>query len=365
MYHFGILPIVPQYIFKCFFLRKKIIKSIDNEDIMIKNVDKLSLYNFCKCFSLEENSDYLICSHVNNKSYGSYGITNDEGLGYIKGIFGIFIFMTLFGLFFIQLLSEPYKNYDKQTFENMFYNPLKGFINLSARYGPRVLFSCSGYIFIFKLCCFFEDQITEKVIDNNSSSYSGNKSIFNSKRNKSSSTEEDESCISSSYEIKKNFRTSNNLFDIEEDGSNLDSSEEKYGKETRKKRGSTITNIDRLNTASFNQIFKPKKNDPDSISFYSLYIFYRSQLYKLILVILSMFFIKYVLFVIFDFLDIPGPALISFRNNLIDGISFSEIFGRIFQYLNFKVLISKEETTNYSGQDGKNMCAVFLFWPIN
>jgi len=151
MYHFGILPIVPQYIFKCFFLRKKIIKSIDNEDIMIKNVDKLSLYNFCKCFSLEENSDYLICSHVNNKSYGSYGITNDEGLGYIKGIFGIFIFMTLFGLFFIQLLSEPYKNYDKQTFENMFYNPLKGFINLSARYGPSVLFSCSGYIFIFML----------------------------------------------------------------------------------------------------------------------------------------------------------------------------------------------------------------------
>ena len=112
------------------------------------------------------------------------------------------------------------------------------------------------------------------------------------------------------------------MFDIEEEGSNLDSSEEKYGKETRKKRGSTITNIDRLNTASFNQIFKPKKNDPDSISFYSLYIFYRSQLYKLILVILSMFFIKYVLFVIFDFLEIPGPVLISFRNNLIDVFHF-------------------------------------------
>lgn len=361
---FSILPIVPQYLFKCFFLRKKIIKSVDNEDIMIKNVDKLSLYNFCKCFSLEENSDYLICSHTHNKSYGSYGITNDEGLGYIKGIFGIFIVMTLFGLFFIQLLSEPYKNYDKQTFENMFYNPLKGFINLSARYGPRVLFSCSGYIFIFKLCCFFEEQITEKVIDNNSSSYSGNRSTFNNKRNKSNSTEEDESCISSSNEIKKNVKTSNNLFDIEEEGSNLDSSEEKYGKENRKKRGSTINNIDRLMTANFNQIFKPKKKDPDSISLYCLYFFYRAQLYKIILVILSIFFIKYVLFVIFDFFEIPGPALISFRNNLIDGISYSEIFGRIFQYLNFKVLISKEETTNYSGQNGKNMCVVFLFWPI-
>ena len=352
---FSIIPIVPQILFRCCFLRKNCIKS-NNMNIFIKTVDKLALYNFCKCFSLKENTEYFICSHTKNKSYGSYGITNDEGLGYIKGIFGISIIMTLFGLFYIQLLSEPYKNFDKKTFENMFYNPLKSFINISARYGPRVLFSCSGYIFMFKLCCFLEEQITEKIFDGSSSSYSGNI------RSKSNMTDEDESGLLFNNDFNKTKKESS-LFDTDECIN--DTSDEKYEKESRKKRGSTITNIDRIMTSNFNQIFKPKKKSPDSISFYSLYLFYRTQLYKLILIILTMFFMKYVLFIIFEIFEIPSPSLISFRNNLIDGISYSEIFGRIFQYLNFKVMVSKEETTNNLDQTkSKNMCVVFLFWPI-
>ena len=352
---FSIIPIVPQILFRCCFLRKNDIKS-NNMNIFIKTVDKLALYNFCKCFSLKENTEYFICSHTKNKSYGSYGITNDEGLGYIKGIFGISIIMTLFGLFYIQLLSEPYKNFDKKTFENMFYNPLKSFINISARYGPRVLFSCSGYIFMFKLCCFLEEQITEKIFDGSSSSYSGNI------RSKSNMTDEDESGLLFNNDFNKTKKESS-LFDTDECIN--DTSDEKYEKESRKKRGSTITNIDRIMTSNFNQIFKPKKKSPDSISFYSLYLFYRTQLYKLILIILTMFFMKYVLFIIFEIFEIPSPSLISFRNNLIDGISYSEIFGRIFQYLNFKVMVSKEETTNNLDQTkSKNMCVVFLFWPI-
>ena len=360
---FNIFPIIPQYLFRCCFLRRKISKSIQL-GIIIKSVDKLSLYNFCKCFSFEENTDYFLCSHINNKSYSSYGINNDEGLGYIKGILVYSIFMTLFGFVYIQLLSEPYKNYDKQTFENMFYNPFKGIINLSARYGPRILFSCSGYIFMFKLSCFLEEQITIKINDN-SSSYSANKSNSMIKRNKSSMTDEEISGLNSTNEFNKNTKKDSSLFDVEEESSNYDFSEEKYGKETRKKRGSTITNIDRLMTGNFNQIFKPKKRDPDSISFYSLYAFYKTQLYKLILIILTMFFMKYVLFILFEIFEIPSPSLISFRKNLIDGITYSEIFGRIFQYLNFKVMVSIEETTNYTKRNGrKNMCVVFLFWPI-
>ena len=358
---FNIFPVIPQFLFRCFFLRRRISKT-NNIDIIIKTVDKLALYNFCKCFSFGENTEYFMCSHVNNKSYGSYGITNDEGLGYIKGVFGISIFMTLFGFVYIQLLSEPYKNYDKQTFEDMFYNPFKAFINLSARYGPRVLFSCSGYIFMFKLSCFLEDQITINIADY-SSSYSVNKSSSINKSSKSNMIEE-ESVLNSSNDFKKNLKKNIILFDAEE-GSNNDSSEEKNIKESRKNGGSTITNIDRLTSTNFNQIFKPIKKDPESISFYALFSFYKTQLYKLVLIILTMLFIKYVLFIIFEIFEIPSPSLISFRNNLIDGITFSQIFGRIFQYLNFKVMVSIEETVNYVEMNGdKNMCVVFLFWPI-
>ena len=360
----GIIPIIP--LFECCFLKKKSAKSNDMK-ISIKCVDKVSFYNFCKCFSLEENTDYLTCSHVNNKSYSSYGITNDEGLGYIKGIFGLSLTITLFGFFYIHLLSAPYKNYDKQTFENMFYNPFKCLINLSARYGPRILFSCSGYIFMFKFSCFLEDQITEKIPTDGSSSYfSGNVTSSHSKTKKSNTTDDEISALNSINDYSKTKRKNSTSFNTEEDITNTNINEEKFGKETRKKRGSTITNIDRLMTDNFNQIFKPKKKDQEKITIYSLFIFYRSQLYKLILIIFAMLFVKFVLFIIFEKLEITTPSLISFRNNFIDGISFSEIFGRIFQYLNFKIMVSIEETANYSDEfeDIKNMGIVFLFWPI-
>ena len=368
---FSVIPIVPQYSFRLCFFRKKYIKSKDNNreiNITVKVLDKLSLYYFCKCFSLEENTEYFICSHTSNKSYGSYGITNDEGLGYIKGIFGISIIMTLFGLFYIQLLSEPYKNFDRRTFENMFYNPFKSIVNISARYGPRVLFSCSGYIFVCEFCCFLEEQITEKIVDL-SSSYSQNRTYSSHKISKSGVTDEDESgsLLNNNIDISKT-KKEGSLFDNTEDGLNSinDVSDDKGNKNNRiKRKSSTITNIDKIMNTNFGQIFKPKKNSPDSISFYSIFIFYRTQLYKLVLIILTMFFMKYVLFIIFDMLEIPSPSLISFRNNLIDGITYSEIFGRIFQYLNFKILVSKGETTNNVDQaEHKNMCVVFLFWPI-
>ena len=367
----SILPIAPQVSFRLCFLRKKNIKSKANNRVMnitVKIVDKLSLYNFCKCFSLEENTEYFICSHTANKSYGSYGITNDEGLGYIKGIFGISIIMTLFGLFYIQLLSEPYKNFDKKSFENMFYNPFKSLINLSARYGPRVLFSCSGYIFMYKFCCFLEEQLTEKIVDF-SSSFSGNRTYSSHKISKSGVGDDDESgsLFNHNNELNKT-KKEGSLFDNTDDGLTAinDVSDDKGSKHNAiKRKGSTITNIDKIMSSNFGQIFKPRKNSPDTISYYSIFIFYRSQLYKLILIILTMLFMKNVLFIIFEIFEIPSPSLISFRNNLIDGITYSEIFGRIFQYLNFKILVSKEETTNNIDQSkSKNMCVVFLFWPI-
>ena len=360
---FSILPTIPQILFRCCFLKQRKIKS-NGMDIIVKNVDKLSLYNFCKCFNLEENTDYFICSHSSNKSYSSYGITNDEGLGYIKGIFGISIYMTLFGIFYIQLLSEPYKNYDRKTYVNMFYNPFKCFINISSRYGPRVLFSCSGYIFMFKLSCFLEEQNTEIIMDGSSScSPDRTRSNNNNKISKSNMTDDDDdSGVSNTNDFNQNIRKDSIQFDIEED---YELQEEKYRKDNIVKKGSTISNSDKTMPSNSNQMFKSKKKEPEEITFYSLYIFYRTQLYKLLLIILTIFFMKYVLFIIFEFLEIPSPSLISFRNNLIDGITYSEIFGRIFQYLNFKILVSKDETSNYIDQsEKKNMCVVFLFWPI-
>ena len=51
---------------------------------------------------VDENIDYFVCPHTTNKSYGSIGIVNDEGLGYIKGIFGSGIIISLFGLLYSQ-----------------------------------------------------------------------------------------------------------------------------------------------------------------------------------------------------------------------------------------------------------------------
>ena len=160
---FGLFSTLPTILFQFCFKKKR---NDEESPGRLSLIDKGNLYTFSNCFNIDENIDFFICSHNHNKSFGSIGIMNDVGLGYIKGIFGCFIIITLFGYLYTQLMSEPYKDYDLATVEQMYYDPLKCIINLAARYGPRILFSCSGYLLMYKMNCFLENQITGKAKDN-------------------------------------------------------------------------------------------------------------------------------------------------------------------------------------------------------
>ena len=351
---FGLFTTLPTLLFQFCFKKRK---NDENSSVRSSTIDKGNLYTFSNCFNIDENIDYFICPHNYNKSYGSIGITNDEGLGYIKGIFGCFIIITLFGFLYTQLMSEPYKDYDLNTVEQMYYMPLKCLINLASRYGPRILFSCSGYLLMYKMNCFLENQITGKSKENTNVEQNNIHSLNDNDLDENDEENEDSE---DSFDVPKIRKISGG-----DDEEEIDFEISKNKKKTNdaRKRGSTIRDIDKLISGGFHQIFATEKKDQGTVGIISLFYFYRSQIYKFVLCIITIFFVKYTLYIIFEYLDIPSPSMISLRTNLIDQISNFDIIGRVFQYLNFKILVSENETAN-AVEKSKNMCVLFLFWPI-
>ena len=77
---------------------------------------------------------------------------------YIKGIVGIFLILTVFGQTFIALLNLPAKGYGIWDYYRVMSNLLYFILFIGYRYSPRILFSCSGYILIYKYLCYIEQE---------------------------------------------------------------------------------------------------------------------------------------------------------------------------------------------------------------
>ena len=83
---------------------------------------------------------------------------NLNGITYIKGILGISMILYVFGHIFLILINLPSKGVTQSGFFKTIFNPISPLIVLTLRYCPRIIFSCSGYIFVFKYLSFIEQE---------------------------------------------------------------------------------------------------------------------------------------------------------------------------------------------------------------
>ena len=104
-------------------------------------------------FNIKNNISELFNFSLNITNYNNF-----KGLTYIKGIVGISIILTVFGQTFITLLNLPSKGYGIWDYYLMMSSPFYFILFLGYRYCPRILFSCTGYILIYKYLFYIEEK---------------------------------------------------------------------------------------------------------------------------------------------------------------------------------------------------------------
>ena len=132
------------------------IESNDNSN----NNEKL-IYKITNCFCFTENVDELFNFTLTSTKYN-----NDSGLSNLRGIRGISIFVMIVGWTFIALYNSPSKIYTPFHLKNFFQFSwgFSSIVMVGARYSPRVIISCSGYILVYKYISYLNKNISNNSI---------------------------------------------------------------------------------------------------------------------------------------------------------------------------------------------------------
>ena len=128
----------------------------EGKDIPLNNKNNKEAYYkkvLNDCFDFLKNGSELFNFDLNNTNFN-----NVNGITYIKGLIGVSIILTVFGLTFTILINLPMKEYGSWHFYSSIWNFLYAIIFIGYRYSPRVLFSCSGYTLIYKYLCFIKQE---------------------------------------------------------------------------------------------------------------------------------------------------------------------------------------------------------------
>ena len=83
---------------------------------------------------------------------------NLDGITYIKGILGASMILYILGQVFLILFNLPSKIIFQKSFYDTINSPTYKILFFGLRYSPRIIFSCSGFIFIYKFLCYIEQQ---------------------------------------------------------------------------------------------------------------------------------------------------------------------------------------------------------------
>lgn len=240
---------------------------------MQNEINKTKLFNFKKCFDYHMNIDLLFSSTVTND------ITNESGIAYVKGIRGIAIILSLFGLMYIQLMNFPFKQFEINKYKSSIASFSFIFVNITSRHLPRFLFACSGFTAVYKFMCYLDDKLQMKA------------------------NEDDK-------------RRSSELADID-------------------KLSGTF--------GTFKTILEPEMKDESEVNFRDLLGFMFGQLYKYIIALLFAFALRYTVFNVLQFTNLSGAGLFMYKANVINNISVLDILGHLFQFLNFYVFEEESE----------------------
>ena len=128
----------------------------EGKDIPLNNKNNKEAYYkkvLNECFDFLKNGSELFNFDLNNTNFN-----NVNGITYIKGLIGVSIILTVFGLTYKILVNLPMKEYGSWYFYKSIKSCLYCIIFIGYRYSPRVLFSCSGYTLIYKYLCYIEQE---------------------------------------------------------------------------------------------------------------------------------------------------------------------------------------------------------------
>ena len=126
------------------------IKDIGNDNINSSPKWFLFLNQF---FNFKSNFQELF-----NFDFDSNNINNMRGLSYIMGLMGSSLILLTLGFVFLVFMNIPMKSFGLTDFYGLIFNPFYSFIFIGLRYSPRVFFSCSGYILIYKYLSFLDKE---------------------------------------------------------------------------------------------------------------------------------------------------------------------------------------------------------------
>jgi hypothetical protein len=125
-----------------------------NIKLIPKKFDPPNLYKYLHIyFNITKNIKELF-----NFNRNATNFNNLNGINYIKGILGIAMLLYIFGQIFLVLFNLPSKTISQTSFFDTINSPAYVLIFFSLRYCPRIIFSCSGYILIYKFLCYIETE---------------------------------------------------------------------------------------------------------------------------------------------------------------------------------------------------------------
>lgn len=129
-------------------------------DSTIEEYNKKSLHELSSCFDFSKNLE----NFFTNKRQTSQ--MNNSGLGYVYELRLIMILLTLIGFTYMSIINSRLIIYQESKYKEMISNFFFGLIVFCIRYAPRILFSCSGYMLVYKLFYYLDDKL-EKLEKNN------------------------------------------------------------------------------------------------------------------------------------------------------------------------------------------------------
>ena len=130
-------------------------ESHKGKEYIISNKKEIPKYQklLNEYFAFIKNGRELFNFDLNTTNFN-----NVNGLTYIKGLIGLSIILTVFGLTFTILINLPMKEYGSWHFQRTIKSFIFFILFIGYRYSPRILFSCSGYTLIYKYLCFIKQE---------------------------------------------------------------------------------------------------------------------------------------------------------------------------------------------------------------
>ena len=122
----------------------------------VDNIKKPIINELNSCFDLSKNGEEFFNKKKETKTI------NNSGLGYVYELRGVMLFFTVIGFVYLSLIDCRMIIYQESKYNEMISSFLFPLVLFGIRFAPRILFSCSGYMLVYKMFCYMDERV-EKI----------------------------------------------------------------------------------------------------------------------------------------------------------------------------------------------------------